>query len=136
MARVTVVNDNPEFLELMGEVLEGERYETTTIDGDRPDVIDLVKASSPEVIVLDLRLTGEGLRGWDVAQELRREPDLVDLPVLLTSADLQALKEIEDQIEGVRSVEVLAKPFGIDQLTEAIDRLLGESAGHPAGAPC
>ena len=29
MARVTVVNDNAEFLELVHDILEGDRYETT-----------------------------------------------------------------------------------------------------------
>lgn len=135
MARVAVVNDSPDFLELMEEVLRDERHEATTIDGDRPDVIALVKAATPELIVLDLRLKIDGLRGWDIAEELRRDPELSRLPVLLTSADLQAIEEIELTIRDEHAVEVLTKPFGIDELTDAIGRLLDASAGDPAGLP-
>lgn len=127
MARITVVNDNPEFLALMEEVLEDERYETTTIDGDRDDALDLVRGSRPELLILDLRLSSEGLRGWDLAQEIRRDRRFEDLPVLLCSADLQALRDIEEQLKGHHAVEVLPKPFGIDHLTGSVDRLLAES---------
>jgi CheY-like chemotaxis protein len=127
MARVTVVNDNPEFLELMGEVFESERYETTTIDGDQQGVLELVRASKPDVLVLDLRMGSEGLHGWNVAQELRQDPELEDLPVLLTSADLHALQEVETHLEAERAVELLPKPFGIDELTAAVERLLTQA---------
>lgn len=127
MARVTVVNDNPEFLELMREVLEDECYETTTIDGVREDALDAVRSSRPELLILDLRLSSEGLLGWDLAQEIRRDRQFEDLPVLLCSADLQALRDVEEELEGQRAVEVLPKPFGIDQLTGVVDRLLARS---------
>jgi twitching motility two-component system response regulator PilH len=129
MARVTVVNDNPEFLELMDEVLEGERHDTTPVPGDREDALDLVLASRPELLIIDLRMSREGLRGWDLAQEVRRDPQFAHLPVLLCSADLQALSEIEASLEGQREVEALAKPFGIDELTQTVDRLLARSNG-------
>ena len=127
MARVTVVNDNPDFLELMREVLEDERYEATTIDGLREDVLDAVRGSRPELVILDVRLSSEGLLGWDLAQKIRRDREFEDLPVLLCSADLQALHDIEEELEGQRAVEVLPKPFGIDQLTGVVDRLLARS---------
>ena len=127
MARVTVVNDNPEFLELMREVLEDERYDTTTIDGLRDDALDAVRSSRPELVILDLRLSSDGLLGWDLAREIRRDQQFEDLPVLLCSADLQALRDVEGELAGQRAVEVLAKPFGIDELTAVVDRLLAGS---------
>ncbi len=124
MARVTVVNDNPEFLELMGEVLEAERYEAIRIDAGG-DTVKRVRESKPDLLIIDLRLSNEGLRGWDVVQEIRRSESLEDLPVLLTSADLQALTEVEAQLRDQRAVEVLPKPFGIDELTDTVQGLLG-----------
>lgn len=124
MARVTVVNDNPEFLELMGEILESERYDTTTIDADVADVPERIRAARPDVLVLDLRMGTSGPHGWDVAKDLRRAGEFRDLPVLICSADLQAIREIEDELKGQRAVAVLQKPFGIDQLTEGIEGLL------------
>jgi CheY-like chemotaxis protein len=130
MARVTVVDDNPEFLELMGEVLESERHETTQVDGDLPDAIELVKASKPDVLVLDLRMSSDDLHGWQRALEIRSDPAFERLPILVCSADLQAIRALEDRLSGHGGVEVMAKPFGIDALTAAIDRLLREPAGR------
>lgn len=131
MARITVVNDNPEFLELIGEVLESEQHDATTIDGSRadPDILDDVRTSAPDVLIVDLRLGAETLRGWQLIELLRREPELKRLPILVSSADLPALREAEDTLERNRPIEVLAKPFGIDELTESLDRLLAESIG-------
>jgi CheY-like chemotaxis protein len=126
--RVTVVNDNPEFLELVGAILEDERYTTTLIDGDAPDTIDRIRASNPDLLMIDLRMGTDKLHGWTAAMEVRREPALEGLPILVCSADVQGLREIEDQLEASRSVGTLVKPFNIDALSEAIDELLSEAA--------
>ena len=128
MARVTVVNDNAEFLALVRDILEDDRYETTTIDGDRDDALEHIIASRPDLLMIDLRMGTEGLHGWDIAQRVRGEPDLANLPILICSADLQALSSLEDDLDDARNVGTLVKPFHINQLTESIDGLLAEGA--------
>ena len=130
MARVTVVNDNAEFLALVKDILEDDRYETTTIDGDRPDALDQVRASRPDLLMIDLRMGSEGLHGWDIAQQVRAEPDFAGLPVLICSADVLALKALEEDMDDARNVETLTKPFGIDDLTGVIDGMLAEGASR------
>jgi CheY-like chemotaxis protein len=39
---VVVVNDSPEFLELMADLLHDERYPVTVIDGDRGNAVELI----------------------------------------------------------------------------------------------
>lgn len=129
MARITVVNDNPEFLELVRDILEDERYQVTTVDGDKPDALDRVRSSRPEVLMIDLRMGRDQLHGWDVAQQVRAEPELDDVPILVCSGDLKAMNEIADQLADTKNVATLVKPFGIDDLTAAIDRLLAEPIG-------
>jgi CheY-like chemotaxis protein len=128
MARVTVVNDNPEFLALVQDILQDDRYEATTIDGDRHDALEAVRASRPDLLMIDLRMGTDGLHGWDIAQQVRAEPDFAGLPVLICSADVLALKELEDDLERTQHVGTLTKPFSIDDLTESIDELLAEAA--------
>lgn len=128
MARVTIVNDNPEFLELVKDILEGDRYETVAIDGDRPDTLDLIRASRPDLLMIDVRLGTEGDHGWQIAQDVRRDPDLERLPVLLCSGDVSALALIEADLEATERVRTLAKPFNIDTLTRVIDELLANPA--------
>lgn len=127
MARVTVVNDTPDFLDLVHDILEGDRYQTTLIDGDQDDAFELVRASRPDLLMIDLRLGGQGLSGWEIAQRVREEPNLQGLPVIVCSADLQAMSELESDLAGTRHVATLPKPFEIEELTDTIDRLLAEA---------
>ena len=129
MARVTVVNDNPEFLELVHDILEDDRFDATTIDGDRADALNRIKASRPDVLMIDLRLGSDGLHGWDIAMDVRRDPSLSGLPVLVCSADVLALNQIAGRLAETQHVETLTKPFSIDGLTSAIDRLVAEAVG-------
>jgi CheY-like chemotaxis protein len=128
MARITVVNDNPDFLELMHEILEDERYDATTIDGDRADALDRIRASRPDLLMIDIRLGVDGAHGWDIAKQVRREPEFHALPLLLCCSDPFAASELEGELEATHDVETLSKPFSIDQLNVAIDRLLGDAA--------
>lgn len=128
MARVTVVNDNPEFLELVHDILEDDRYDTIAIDGDRPDALDAIRASRPDLLMIDLRMGSEGLHGWDIAQQVRADPIFDGLPVLICSADIQAINALEGDLEGDSHVGRLVKPFSIGELIAAIDGLLAEAA--------
>ena len=125
--RITVVNDNPEFLELLRDILEDERYATTTVDGDRDDALVRVVASRPDLLIIDLRLGGDELHGWDIAQEVRRAPSLEGLPMILCSGDMRALESIAEDLAETSEVLTLAKPFSIEQLTEAVSSLLGSA---------
>jgi CheY-like chemotaxis protein len=126
MARVTVVNDNAEFLELVNDILEGDQYDTTLIDGDRPDTIALIRSSEPDLLMIDVRLGVDGDHGWEIAQEVRAHQEFAGLPVLLCSADPPKLRAIEEGLEPEHRVATLEKPFSIDQLTDAIDDLLAD----------
>ena len=124
MARITVVNDHAEFLELVRDILESDDYETTTIDGDKPGALEAIRESRPDLLMIDLRMGTDRLHGWNIAQEVRADAELGSVPILLCSADTMAIEELREQLEGQHQVAVIRKPFTIDALTEAIDRLL------------
>lgn len=130
MARVTVVNDNPEFLELVADILSDARYVTTLVDGDEPDAIDRVRASKPDVLMIDLRMGNNELHGWEVAQQVRGDEALADLPILICSADSRALTRVGDHLDATNRVATLSKPFSIDDLCAALDELLSGDGPH------
>jgi len=121
---VVVVNDNPEFLDLMADVLHDERYPTTVIDGDRDDAVDLICAAVPQVLIIDLRLGKDELHGWQVLQEVRADPDLREVPTLLCSGDTVGLASIREAMAEMRRVDTLVKPFSIDELLTKLQGLL------------
>ena len=128
--RITVVNHNAEFLELLRDILNDERYVATCIDADVEDEVARIVESRPDLLIIDLRMGGEDQHGWDIAQEIRREPALDGLPVLICSGDILALQSLAEDLAGVQLVRTLEKPFEIAELTATIDHLLAESAAR------
>jgi CheY-like chemotaxis protein len=121
---VVVVNDSPEFLELMADVLSDQRYPVTVIDGDRDNAAELIRAAVPDALIIDLRQGRAELHGWEVLQEVRRDPELSELPTLVCSGDTPALAELADEVASMRRVDTIAKPFHIDELFSKLEGLL------------
>jgi twitching motility two-component system response regulator PilH len=130
-SRVTVINDDPEFLALMGDIFSGDHFAATLLDEDGPDVLERASESKPDLLMIDLRSCADRVDGWKIARTLRRDPELARLPILVCSGDYQAMSQLADQAANDTRLEFLRKPFGLDQLTDAIARLLGRHGiGH------
>jgi CheY-like chemotaxis protein len=124
---VVVVNDNPDFLDLMADLLHDERYPTTVIDGDRDDAVELIRAASPNILIIDLRLGRDDLHGWEVLQQVRADPALKELPTLICTGDTAALTRLADEITGLRRVDSITKPFTIDELMSKLQGLMARA---------
>jgi DNA-binding response OmpR family regulator len=123
--RVTVVNDNPEFLEMMGDLLEADRYHASLVDGDKVSTIEPIRATNPELLIVDLRLRGAEISGWDILQAIRADAELAALPVIICTADSFQLADRAEEMAEMPGVEVLLKPFHIDDLDAMVRRLIG-----------
>jgi two-component system response regulator MprA len=121
--RISVVNDNPDFLELMSAILDEESgYAVTLFDGETTSVAEIA-AADPDLVIVDLLLGGAS--GWDIVALTRADGRLADRPILVCSADVSALREKTDELAHIGNVHVLEKPFSIDQITELVERLIG-----------
>jgi two-component system phosphate regulon response regulator PhoB len=124
--RISVVNDNPEFLELMSAILdEGAGYDVTLFDG-KGTTVDELAASAPDLVILDLLLGGTS--GWELVTLSRADERLAETPIIVCSADVAGLREREDELASIADLHVLTKPFGIDEVTDLVGRLIGEGA--------
>ena len=121
---VVVVNDNPEFLDLMADLLHDEHYPTTVIDGDRDNAVDLIRAAVPQILIIDLRLGRDELHGLDVLREVRRDPELSELPTLICTGDKEGLNSLTSRLAEMRRVDTLLKPFSIEELMAKLEGLL------------
>ena len=123
MARVTVVNDNPEFLELMRSILEElESAEPFVLDGDVCTVEDIA-ATDPEVLFIDLRLSEGTLKGWDLAVLCRAHDKLRSVPLIVCSGDVRTLRDREAEFLEIGNIRTLEKPFDLAE----VERLLRET---------
>ena len=120
--RITVVNDNPEFLELMAAILaEDAGYDVTLYNGEKTSM-DEIAGSRPELLIVDLLLGGAS--GWDIVALARADERLAGIPVLVCSADETSLRDRAEELEQIGNVHVLRKPFGVDELTDTVTGLL------------
>ena len=124
LRRVTVVNDSPEFLDMMGDWLESERYHSSLIDADEVTSIEPIRATQPDLLIVDLRLRGSQLSGWDILKAIRADPELGKLPVIVCTADSFQVRDRAEELAGVPGVEILLKPFAIDNLEAIVSRLI------------
>lgn len=124
MVHLTVVNDNPELLELVGEILEGDRYVPTLIESAQDDLLQKICRSEPDLLMIDLRHGDDNRRGWEIVQEIWKTSGCEDLPVVVCSDDVAALSEMEPELNAASRVVALKVPFGVDELLGSIHRLI------------
>jgi DNA-binding response OmpR family regulator len=83
--------------------------------------LSIIRSQRPDLIILDLMLPGRS--GWDLVHELRSDPSLADLPIIILS-----VKRPEDEtIEGFpvdQVQEFMTKPFSVIELGNKIRQYL------------
>jgi CheY-like chemotaxis protein len=126
-ARVTVIDDSIDFLQLMEEILRGLGHTMTGLQAVGTSVEEVV-ATSPDLLVVDLRLENrpQEISGFELLVLARSHRDLLDVPVILCTADLFELKRRLPELRQIAGVHVLTKPFELDVINELVERLLSE----------
>ena len=128
--RISVVNDNPDFLELMQAILDEDAgYNVTVFDGEKTSIAEIAE-SDPDLVIVDLVLGGAS--GWEIVVLSRADERLASLPILVCSADVAALREKAEELERIGNVHILEKPFGIDEMTDIVERLVGIASPVPS----
>lgn len=124
--RISVVNDSPDFLELMSAILDEDAgYRVSVFDGQQTDLAELA-ASEPDLVIVDLLLGGAS--GWEIVALARADERLASVPVIVCSADVTALRDRAPELESIGNVHLLSKPFAIDEMTTLVESLIGRAA--------
>jgi len=116
---VLVVEDESNIRELVSLHLRLEEMNPTEA-GDGPAGLQMARAQSFDLVILDLMLPG--LDGVTVCRAIRRESLNADTPILM----LTARREESDKVLGLDSGadDYLTKPFGIRELMARVRALL------------
>lgn len=118
--RVLVVDDEPEIVDLMTDILERDgRFEVRTATSGY-DAGLLTQEFRPHLIILDFMLPD--INGDVVCQSIRSNPEFEDTKIVVISGLIEDDK-VEDLLKmGVN--EFIRKPFKIDELVERISEML------------
>jgi CheY-like chemotaxis protein len=123
--RIAIVDDSPELVELLRGILEDDGFDVVTYSGEG-DLVTALAHAAPDAIILDLLFPGDSsaLQGWDYLRLIRSHKDLHALPVLVCSGDVTGLRTRQGEIAGDPLLESLEKPFSLEGLESALERLI------------
>lgn len=116
--RVLVIDDDPDMLASMKDVLEFGGATVATATSAREAESLLGDGFSPSVIVLDLRLGGDET-GDALAERLKNDERLGEIPIVAMSGDASFLRRIDKGIVDAK----LRKPFDLQHLFETLQQL-------------
>lgn len=122
VAKILVVDDNPDNVELARAVVESAGYAAVTAS-DGIEALECVKASLPDLILLDVMMPR--LDGLGVLQALRNNPATSQIPVIM----LTAKAAVAERVAGLQlgADDYVPKPFAADELLARIHTLLKRS---------
>lgn len=118
---VLVVDDDPVARDILQRFLEAEGYTVATaVDGD--DGLKRAKELKPAVITLDVVMPGKD--GWTLLQELKADPQLTDIPVLMVSI-------VDDKHKGfsLGVADYMTKPIDRKRLLVLLERYKLDGSG-------
>ena len=135
MARVTVINDSSEFIDLMRELVTSLGHQMTGLEAVHTSIEEVVR-TRPDLLLVDLRLenTPQEVSGWELVILAKAHHDLLNVPVILCTADVWELKKRTRDLEQIADVHVRTKPFQIDDMSELVQHLLSTRRAKRRGA--
>jgi DNA-binding response OmpR family regulator len=117
-ARILVVDDDPVILRLIEVNLDLEGFDVETADRGE-DAIAKAKASSPDLIILDLMMPE--MSGWEIAEQLQKDDKTTGIPLVFLSARTQDEDRRRGEELGVAGY--VTKPFDPSDLVATIRKL-------------
>ena len=117
---VLVVDDDPDILDAICDILEGEGYRVARARHG-VEALERVEAEPPAIILLDLMMPV--MDGLAFAQALRELPGKEDIPIVVISADGNP-----QRAASVEAAGYLAKPFDIDALLSQVAQMTSSHA--------
>ena len=126
--RILVINDTKEILELFRDVLEGEMGHEVVLMSFAPDELSRIVDEKADLVVIDFVIGERELDGWQLLQKMRMHSATVGIPIVACTAAVRMVREQEAYLLE-QGIEVVMKPFTVDQLEGAVNRALRLSEG-------
>lgn len=128
MARILVIEDEPDLQQILAYNLKKEHFEVTqALQGGLG--LELSRTWKPDLILLDLMLPD--LPGTEVCKQLKADPGTRHIPVLMLTAKGEEI----DRVLGFElgAEDYVVKPFSVRELLLRIQVILRRHQGQDAG---
>lgn len=104
--RALVVDDNPNNLMLVKDLLEAADFEVLEAETGTQGLV-LARTEKLDILILDVRLPD--LRGSEVAKQLRLSKETRDIPIVFVTASV--MPEGRDEIKTIANTAFIGKPI-------------------------
>ena len=122
--KILLVDDDPDFVAATKVVLESKPYEViVAYDGD--EGLEKAKDDRPDLIILDVIMPVKD--GFMVCQQLKKDPQLSSIPVLMLTAFSEKFGETSVSLSQGLTLEAedfIDKPVTPAELLLRVERLL------------
>ncbi|NES21751.1 MAG: response regulator [Symploca sp. SIO3E6] len=117
--RILIVDDNIDTLRLLSNLLNQRGYKVRKAINGKIALMG-VNAEAPDLILLDVMMPL--MNGYEVCQQLKKNPKTSSIPVIF----LTALDDSLDKIKGfeVGGVDYITKPFQVEEVVVRIEHQL------------
>ena len=124
MAKILVVDDDPDFVSYASKVLGKAGHEVVSA-ANGAKALQTMRQDVPDVVLLDIMMSYI-LDGLDVSREMAEDPTLKNVPVIMVTS-LTGVKGIGafPTDEYVPADEWLSKPVDPDMLLQRVDQIVG-----------
>ena len=120
---VLIIEDEADAAELFAEMMRVSGFRVLKTSSSMP-AITLMSTENPDIVILDIMMPD--VSGLDILREMRRDPALTNIPVVVVSAKSMPA-DIRNGMEAGAST-YLTKPVGFLDLKEAVERALGNQS--------
>ncbi len=119
MPRVLVIDDDPIYHKIIARGLQPMGYEIDVADKGETG-IEKARALHPDIIITDVMMPD--ISGYDVARQLRREPEFAMTPILVLSSQTGLQAKLSSFEAGAD--DYITKPFEPAELAARLTALL------------
>lgn len=107
-ARILVVDDDHEMLEMIQATLEIEGYSVLVADNGQT-ALDKIVQEKPHMILLDIKMPG--LDGYEVLKQIRKTSNI---PIIMLTA-IQETNSVSQSLD-LGADDYVTKPFSVQEL--------------------
>lgn len=105
--KILVVDDEPEFLQIMELILKKQNYSVSTVCNGE-ECFKSIRADKPDLLLLDVMLPD--ILGFEICRTIKNDPDLSSIFVVLLSATQVISENISKGLE-IGADDYLVKPI-------------------------
>jgi two-component system, OmpR family, alkaline phosphatase synthesis response regulator PhoP len=128
--KILVCDDERHIVRLIQVNLERQGYQVVTAF-DGKEGLEKIRAEKPNLVVLDVMMPY--MDGFEVLKSLRREPETMNLPVIMLTAKAQDKDVFEGYHYGADMY--LTKPFNPMELVTFVKRIAQGNDDPNSGGP-